>query len=305
MRSHKDSAVAGLFPAGFSAEHLGPNDYYYWDDFWGVAGLQAAASMLRDFGDHEESDKARLGATEFMEAIESSLAMVTMRLGRPAMPASPKRRLDAGAIGSLVGGYPLQLLKPNDARLLDTAEFLWENSMVDGGFFQDMIHSGINPYLTLHLAQVMLRASDPRYEQLMKTVADLATSTGQWPEAIHPATKGGCMGDGQHAWASAEWIAMVRNCFVMEDLSAHRLIIGAGIPSAWLLPGSRLSLGPTPTPWGPVSVSIDVNTEYLEIKCDGDWFAEAPPLETRLQGASGAKLHDGSCRIDLKREIHI
>ena len=25
---------AGLLPAGFSAEHLGPNDHYYWDNFW-------------------------------------------------------------------------------------------------------------------------------------------------------------------------------------------------------------------------------------------------------------------------------
>ena len=40
-----DSPTAGLLPAGFSAEHLGPNDYYYWDDFWGIAGLQAAAAL--------------------------------------------------------------------------------------------------------------------------------------------------------------------------------------------------------------------------------------------------------------------
>ncbi|MEQ8661135.1 MAG: hypothetical protein RLW62_09985, partial [Gammaproteobacteria bacterium] len=39
---------AGLMPAGFSAEHLGPNDYYYWDDLWSVAGLEAAAGLLAD-----------------------------------------------------------------------------------------------------------------------------------------------------------------------------------------------------------------------------------------------------------------
>ena len=33
-------------PAGMSAEHLGPVDHY-WDDFWGVAGLRAAAELLR------------------------------------------------------------------------------------------------------------------------------------------------------------------------------------------------------------------------------------------------------------------
>src|SRR5690606_29706530 len=36
-----DPSVAGLLPAGVSAEHLGPHDYFYWDDFWGVAGLRA------------------------------------------------------------------------------------------------------------------------------------------------------------------------------------------------------------------------------------------------------------------------
>jgi hypothetical protein len=39
------SPHAGLLPSGFSAEHLGPNDFYYWDDFWAVAGLKAAAFL--------------------------------------------------------------------------------------------------------------------------------------------------------------------------------------------------------------------------------------------------------------------
>ncbi|MDZ7809018.1 MAG: hypothetical protein U5L11_01315 [Arhodomonas sp.] len=42
--AHGDAPHAGLLPAGFSAEHFGPNDYYYWDDYWSVAGLQAAAA---------------------------------------------------------------------------------------------------------------------------------------------------------------------------------------------------------------------------------------------------------------------
>jgi Zn-finger nucleic acid-binding protein len=37
-------------PPGFSAEHLGPNDYYYWDNFWALAGLKAAAEMVKRNG---------------------------------------------------------------------------------------------------------------------------------------------------------------------------------------------------------------------------------------------------------------
>ena len=46
-------------PAGFSAEHLGPNDYYYWDDFWAEAGLRAAARIYARRGRRREADAAR------------------------------------------------------------------------------------------------------------------------------------------------------------------------------------------------------------------------------------------------------
>src|SRR5204863_124848 len=41
----KDVLQAGLLPSGFSAEHFGPSDFYYWDDLWGVAGLRSTASL--------------------------------------------------------------------------------------------------------------------------------------------------------------------------------------------------------------------------------------------------------------------
>jgi len=41
-----DPALRGLMPAGVSAEHLGPFDYYYWDDFWSLRGLLDGAELL-------------------------------------------------------------------------------------------------------------------------------------------------------------------------------------------------------------------------------------------------------------------
>ncbi len=117
-----------------------------------------------------------------------------------------------------------------------------------------MTHSGINPYLTLHLAQVLLRAGDPRYFGLMTAVAKLASPTGQWPESIHPLTGGGCMGDGQHVWAAAEWVLMIRNCFVREE--GDGLILCSGIPQVWLDKKQTISFGPAPTSFGDIQISI-------------------------------------------------
>lgn len=270
---------AGLLPAGFSAEHLGPNDFYYWDDFWGVAGLRAAASLLREH-DPNLARECEANAAEFLTTIERSFPSGPRRRFPGAIPASPKRRMDSGAVGSLVADYPLQLFAAGDERILKTADYLRDHSSYGGGFFQNMIHSGINAYLTLHLAQIRLRAGDHAAAwRLMDTVADLATSTGQWPEAIHPRTGGGCMGDGEHMWAACEWAMMVRNCFVREE--GDRLVIGSGLRPEWWR-DSGASLGPTLTPFGPVTVRITSAAQGPVIDVAGAWRGAAPLLEVRV-----------------------
>ena len=284
-----DGVYDGLLPAGFSAEHLGPNNYYYWDNFWGIAGLKAAGELFTLAGNTVLSEKYHHGALDFQSCVDQNLDVAANKLGRQAMPAAPTRRLDAGAIGSLAMAYPAQLCAENDKRALDTCEFLLEHCCVDQGFFQDMTHSGINPYLTLHIAQVLMRAGDVRYQGLMQRVADLATSTGQWPEAIHPRTGGGCMGDGQHVWAAAEWILMLRFCFVREEDNC--LVLCAGVSKQWLASQQIISFGPAPTSFGNVSISIepqssasDCNTRQHLIRWEGRWHNEAPRIEVRLPG---------------------
>ncbi len=68
---------SGLLPAGFSAEHLGPNDYYYWDDFWGVAGLRAAADWFVRLGEATYVERYRKEADQFFDCIEKSLRGLT------------------------------------------------------------------------------------------------------------------------------------------------------------------------------------------------------------------------------------
>ena len=298
----QDPVYGGLLPAGFSAEHLGANDHYYWDNFWSIAGLEAAASMM------SEGEKSALAlkyghtASDYMSMVEESLLNARERIGRAAMPAAPMRRLDAGAIGSIVAGYPLQFWAPGDERIMDSVEWLMENSFFQGGFFQDMVHSGINAYLTLHIAQILLRAGDERYGDLARNVADLATATGQWPEAIHPWTGGGCMGDGQHVWAAAEWIMLMRNALVLEELKRDRLILGAGIARQWLSGTDPLKIGPTPTAWGPVDASfLPQPGGKVRIEWRGSWFHDPPEMEIRIPGCHPffPGKGDSSAEIDL------
>ncbi|HMA86908.1 MAG TPA: hypothetical protein VKN73_14490 [Desulfosalsimonadaceae bacterium] len=281
-RCDRDQPVphAGLFPAGFSAEHLGPNDYYYWDDFWGLAGLKAAGRIVENQSLKRRQDIAA-EATDFEASIFNSIRNIPANRSQGGIPATPYRRMDAGAIGSMVADYPLQLTEAMDGRIRHTMEFLIHNCFYKGAFFQDMIHSGINIYLTLAIAQTLLRREDTRYREMIHVAARLASATGQWPEAVHPQTEGGCMGDGQHGWAAAEWIMMIRNLFVREEGDA--LVLGAGIFPDWLQPEKTIGFGPTPTPYGSVSLWVTAGENDLTVYLDIDWKKDgAVPKEMVL-----------------------
>ena len=200
----------------------------------------------------------------------------------------------------MAASYPLGVFEPNDTRILGTVEFLMKNCLVHGGFFHDMTHSGINPYLTLHLSQVLLRAGDPRYFGLMAAVAKLASPTGQWPESVHPRTGGGCMGDGQHVWAAAEWVLMIRNCFVREE--GNRLILCSGIPRIWLDKNQTIAFGPAPTLFGDIQISIKPQGQNILVEWRGKWFAEEPPIDIQLPGFMSVRISPATNSLELKYE---
>ena len=280
VRAKGNELHAGLLPAGFSAEHLGPNDHYYWDDFWSEAGLRAASRIYSRLGCRPEAHDALAKADDLRQSIDRSISRIPTRRSLGGIPASPYRRIDSGAIGSLVADYPLQLYPPAAPLIMATVEALLARCFLHGGFFQDVIHSGINAYLTLDIAQTLLRAGDVRYRGLVETVARLASPTGNWPEAIHPLTKGGCMGDGQHGWAAAEWVLMMRNCFVREE--QDRLVLGSGLFDEWFRSNDELFFGPTLTSWGQVSVRVTQPLTRPTISLDASWLAGSPQVDVEV-----------------------
>ena len=90
------------------------------------------------------------------------------------------------------------------------------------------------------------------------------------------------MGDGQHGWAAAEWIMMMRNLFVREE--GDKLILGSGVFSEWLESGEEVSFGPTLTPYGRVNVNLRQDGDRLALKVDGAWFDKPPEVEIKVPG---------------------
>lgn len=224
-----NSAGKGLMPRSLSAEHLGTVDQYYWDSLWSLAGVKAMREIALELRDLLRADRFQEEAEDFETDILESFARLTERLGRPLMPAGPDRTFDEGAVGSLCSIYPLRLFGPEVPYPRETARALDEKFVDEKGFFHPFIHSGYNPYLTLQLAHSFLYLGNPAAAwRLAAAVFRQATPPYSLPEAIHPRTGGGAMGDGHHGAAAAEIILFLRDCLLLEEKNSLQLLPGIG-----------------------------------------------------------------------------
>ena len=133
---------------------------------------------------------------------------------------------------------------------------------------------------------------------MIQAVAELASPTGQWPEAIHPLTYGGCMGDGQHGWAASEWVMALRNLFVREE--GDGLIVGSGLAQAWLETGEPLEFGPSLTPYGRITVNVLAESQSTVcVRILGDIDLEQTPVQAAVPGFEPQRMK----RMDQKYRL--
>jgi hypothetical protein len=257
-----DKPYYGLLPPGLSAEHLGLADNYFWDNAWSLAGVEAFRRICRMLGREREIERTTRLLQEYRNDIETAIQRVQRKFNLKEIPASPNRGVDCGMIGSCCFWYPLQLLPPDDSRMMATLDTLVDRFNVKGMFFQDFVHSGMNPYLTLQIAQAWLYGGDrEKFWELLTTVLSHTTPTLNFPEAIHPATGGGSMGDGHHGWASAEILHSFRDAFVQERWKTgdepHDLVLCPGIPSEWFRQDASFAVRNAPIPEGMISIEAE------------------------------------------------
>jgi hypothetical protein len=253
-RARKDPTLEGLMPAGISAEHLGPFDYFYWDDFWSLRGLVDGADLLRLSGLDGDAATADRWAEGLRRDLFDSISMVASKLGSDVIPAGPRRGIDPACIGSLVACWPLGLLGPDHPAIAATTDAIRERFCRGPAFFQAISHTGLGTYLTMQLAAVELEAGDRRALDRLEWMLAVASPTFTWPEAVHPRLGGGCMGDGHHGWAAADFLSLVRNLLVRET-GPHAVALCSMLPDSWL--GEVLEVNDAPTHAGRLSFDLE------------------------------------------------
>jgi len=274
-----DAGYRGIMPPGLSAEHFGLNDYYYWDDFWCLTGLRDAILASQILGKNAKNFES--GYQKLSDNLDISLQYVESKLGTPIMSISPSRRMDSAAVGCLASYYPCRIFKPTDIRLVNTVNYMRENNFLGDGFFHDVNHSGYGTYLTMHFIQCYFGLRErAKAHVVLDWVLAAASATWCWPEAIHPRTMGGTIGDGHHGWAAADFTLVVRNMLFMEE--GNTLTLTPGAPKEWFKKGKVISVKKGPTYFGKLNYEISCSDNIVTLKMDNKFFKNPEKIEWSL-----------------------
>lgn len=263
----------GLLPSGLSAEHLGLADFYFWDNFWSIAGISAFIEMCNETEQTIDTGKIKKLLDDYRNSVNSAIKKVQLKFGLNAIPASCTRGLDCGMIGSICASYPLQLFSDGDLNMKATLDTIYNNYFYKGMFFQNVIHSGMNAYLTLQTAHAYLFLGDrEKFWEMLTSVASQSSDTLNYPEAIHPFTGGGVMGDGHHGWAAAEIVSALRDAFIFERMNEavklKEYVLLAGLPSQWFNGTIPFQIKNAPVYYGTLSIRVIPSVDFIIIETD-------------------------------------
>lgn len=281
----------GLLPAGMSAEHLGPNDFYFWDDWWGLAGLRAALFAAQLFNSAADAEKLQFAYDAFLQDVNAALEQTAQKNNARWLPASPSRRADSAMVSNLVASYPLQLVMPDDARISATIEKLQSESFVDGAFFHHVGHGGFGTYLALHIGGAEIFQRKPEAWAALRFLLKHASPTWTWAEAIHPTTRHGGHGDGHHGWMAADLISFIRNALLFEE--HDHLVLTPALPDEWIFETASIKVERAATRFGDVDFTLAFGDHNATLVLNGKW--REPPayiewnLPMEIKNAGGDK----------------
>jgi hypothetical protein len=277
-------AFYGLLPPSIS--HEGYSDkpaYSFWDNFWGLKGLNDAAFLAGELGHTDRAAGISADAAEFAGDIGASVRLLGEELGH--LPGAADRR-DFDPTSTTIALSPTGAVAalPRDL-LIATFEKAWSEFVArrDG-------HKAWEVYTPYEFRQVSALV---RLGELERAHALLdfymqdrrPAAWNQWGEVISRLEREPhFIGDMPHTWVGSDFIRAVLDLFVYADTETGSLVIGAGLPRSWLQ-GKGIRVHGLKTPYGEVSYTARDEGGQVRVDLKGSTM---PPggyvLPTSLNG---------------------
>ena len=229
-------SLFGLLPASISHEGYSAKPMHsYWDDFWGLRGYRDAAMLAGALGKTTEAASLAAQGAQFERELIDSLTLSAREHKVNYLPgAAELGDFDATSTSIALSPGGLQERLPQDL-LAGTFEQYWHHFTArrDG----KLTWNDYTPYELRNVAAFVRLGWRTRAHALldffMRDRRPLAWN--QWAEVVgREAREPRFVGDMPHGWISSDFIRSALDLFAYEREDDHALVVGAGIPPAWL-----------------------------------------------------------------------
>jgi F5/8 type C domain len=265
-------ACFGLLPESASHEgYLAHPVHSYWDDFWGIRGLGAAAEMAALLGRKDAATRWQSQANDFLKAIQSSLNCVIATRKIDYIPGSVEwADFDPTATANAIG-----MLDFADDLPTGPLENMLETYLT--GFRQrregKISWSNYSAYeIRIIGAFVRLGRREEAHELLDFFLSDRRPlSWNQWPEiSWRDPQAPGHLGDVPHTWIAAEYLLALASMVASERDSSASMVLASGLSWTWISQQKPFKVNGLPSRYGKLDFSIHAQTSQqvqLTIGC--------------------------------------
>ena len=230
------TAFFGLLPESASHEgYLAHPVHSYWDDFWGIRGLEAAAELALAMGLESEAQRWHEEAAEFLGDVLRSV----------------ERVIAVKKLGYIPGSVEWADFDPtatsNAIAQLDFADDLPSGPLYQ--MFDTYLesfrrkHRGEMPWLNYTAYEIRIIGAFVRigkreeaHELLEFFLSDRRPlAWNQWPEITWRDPRSpGHLGDVPHTWIAAEYMLALASMVASEREGSEKMVLASGLSWAWI-----------------------------------------------------------------------
>lgn len=255
------AACYGLLPESASHEgYLAHPVHSYWDDFWGIRGLEAAAELATAAGLADSAARWKTEAGLFQTDMLVSINKVIVGKALAYIPGSVEwADFDPTATSNAIAQLDFADVLPQGPlhAMLDT--------YLDGFRRKHRGEIPWNNYTAYEIriigAFVRLGKRQEANELLQFFLSDRRPlEWNQWPEITwrNPRSPGH-LGDVPHTWIAAEYLLALASMVASEREATASMVLASGMPWAWIASGEGFAVKGLPTRYGPLDFRIQAN----------------------------------------------
>jgi hypothetical protein len=296
------AACFGLLPESASHEgYLAHPVHSYWDDFWGVRGLEAAADLAQTAGIPEDAARWRSEAADLQRDLLASLQKVIAAKKLNYLPGSVEwADFDPTATANAIAMLDFAGVLPSGPLNATLENYLEGHRAKHGG---GMSWNNYSAYeIRIIGAFVRLGNRNVANGLLQFFLSDRRPAEwNQWPEITWRDPRSpGHLGDVPHTWIAAEYLLALASMVADEREATDSLVLAGGMPWEWIAEENGFSVSDLPVRHGVLNFGIKAAGNHLiEVRVggslslpDGGLFI-VPPLPDGMRIA-GITVHDGS-----------